>query len=140
MENKKLLELLVRSLDSSISNEEQVLLNDALEKNSWLQNEQKELLTIRQHLGDFEIQQNISFAENVIRALQVKPLNQFSSQITNWFPRIAMVFAVLFFLVIANIYYSEGQIDSDTIIGLQDLSPEDAYAVIEMNEDPDLSE
>ncbi len=130
MDKNALLELLTYSLDNQLNEDEREQLDAALKQFSWLRREQKALLTIREKLRSFNIAEDAEFSNNVMQRLGDFAIKKHEASIINLFPKVAAACLILLFAALINIYFVEGNLNTDTIIGIEDVSPDEAQAYI----------
>lgn len=71
------------------------------------------------------------FADRVMYQLQQTKKSEFSASIIALFPKVAAACVLLLLCSLLGIYFTEGSLSTEAIIGFQDLAPEDAYALID---------
>ena len=126
-----MLNLLIRSLDDQLSDAEETQLEAALENSSDLRAEKQQLLELRVQMARLKVEADEAFTEEVMQALQKQKSNSFESVILNLFPKVAAACLVLLLASVLIIYFTEGNLSAEAIIGIQNLTPEDAYSYLE---------
>jgi anti-sigma factor RsiW len=129
--DEKILSLLIYSLDNELSAEEQQQLDQALASSAELQAEQERLLAIRQALASHTIPADNTFADAVMQQLEEERETGVEARILQLFPKVAAACVVLVLIAMLGIYFSEGSLSTEAIVGVQDLAPEDAYSYLE---------
>jgi hypothetical protein len=123
--NEKMYNLLIRSLDEPISEEEQTKLNKALNKDEELQRRKNDLEEMRKRLGSYAPVFKAGFASRVMQRLEkeriVLDLNQ---NIYFLFKRVALTGAAAIILLLLGIYITMGTLNLDVILGVESLSEE----------------
>ena len=128
--DEKILSLLIYSLDNELSADEQRQLDQALTASAELCAEQERLLAIRQALASHTIPADNTFANAVMQQLEEKETGV-EARILQLFPKVAAACVVLVLIATLGIYFSEGSLSTEAIVGVQDLAPEDAYSYLE---------
>lgn len=131
MRNDKLKALLIKSLDFELSADEQAQLETGLSASDELRQEKAQLLAMRQLIGSIEPNPNPTFAQNVIAKIQAKRKAGFSASVIQLLPRVAAACIVLLLISLFSIYLSEGTLSVDAIVGVQELSIDEAYSLTE---------
>lgn len=130
-------ELLAYSLDNELTAAQQGRLEQALADSKDLQELQDELLAMRSLLQGHVPASNKNFIQNV---LQQVPLNDTvvpistTTRILQLFPRVAAACIVLMSMTYVGLELGDTNWISDTVVGTQYLSAEDAYAYIDTYE------
>lgn len=130
-EYKKKLDLLVRSLDQNLQPAEALELQDALEKSINLQQEKTHLLEIRGQLQGWQPPTSSHFAARVMRQIGRQIEEDFGTIIVRLFPRVAAACVLVLGIALGTIYLTEGSLMMETIIGVNDVMPEDALMFVE---------
>ncbi|HFA50763.1 MAG TPA: hypothetical protein ENJ95_17280 [Bacteroidetes bacterium] len=129
---KNAFELLVYSLDNELTKEEQRQLNAALLASPELQKEKEEYIKMREIVSDISFSENPHFIEKTMQQWAAqKSGNNFNNNIVQLFPRVAAAAAILFLFAWSVIYFSGGNIVSDTLLLVGDVSPDEAYSLLE---------
>ena len=121
----KLKELLLRSLDAELSPAERRSLDRGLAGSSELREEREELLRIRAGIQSLFPEPDPGFHARLMRRLPGQP--GFTAMIVNLFPKVAAACLILIVLTLLGTYLSSGNLSADAIIGLQDLTVEEAF-------------
>ena len=133
MDKEALKILLVRSLDEALTDREKALLEEALREHEWLREEQKLLLAIRAQLATFQAPLNTNFTQDVLFQLEsAKEQIESKTTIVYLFPKVAAACVIIMLAFFINLYLSQGYIDWDSLVGIQDVSPEEAYSYLVM--------
>jgi len=135
---KKALDLLLFALDHELTPAEQQRLDDALATSAELREEHEALLHLRSVLKDMrpEVERDGQFADRVMAEIQTAPKSNFWSDFVSLSPKVAA--ACILFVVgsLIGIYFWEGNLSSEAIIGVQNLTPEDAFTIQEEKRPP----
>jgi len=129
-----ILELLALSFDQDLAKEEQQQLDEAFAKHPELEKEKAELLALRTSLASQKIRPNADFVNSVLektRATKSVQKNGFENTITNLFPRVAAACVIVLLASLLSIYFQEGGLNTETLLGLTEISPEEAYSFLE---------
>ena len=123
--------LLLESFDRQLSVAEQSFLDQALAQNADLRAEKQQLQAIRNSLSQLKVTPRIGFADSVMNKLDVKRPSGFIYQMTRLFPQVVAASILVAMLSLFSTYWSTGSLDTDSLIGYQDLQPEEAVYVLE---------
>ncbi len=129
MDKEALLELLIFSLDNELPAQQKLQLEKALQEQPWLRKEKQVLLQLRAGLARVSAPPSESFTDAVMADLG-KSEELRHSIIVRLFPKVAAACAVFLLAFILNVYFSDGSISMDSVIGVADLSPEEAYSLL----------
>ena len=124
--DEKILDLLIYSLDNELTDTQQKMLDEALQNSEALRQEQARLLHMRKELAAFSAAPDATFSSNVLQVLEQPQ----SFNIVQLFPKVAAASVLLFIGSLLAIYFSEGNLSMEAIVGVQDLTPEDAYSYL----------
>jgi len=125
-------EILLKSFDEQLTIEEQQFLNEALEHNASLRTEQADLIRMRSFFQNYEAPQNENFETAVLDKLPDFSAKRIS--LARWFPRVAAASIIALAISMGQIYMDSGSITGDAILGLEDITSDEAYSYIEMND------
>jgi anti-sigma factor RsiW len=120
--------LLLRSFDEALNAEEQAVLNAALARSERLREEQRQLEEMRSLLTELQAPPAPDFTEGVIANLRVR---QEETRLAGWVVRLAAACLLLFTLGLLSLYWQEGALNVDVILGLENLAPDDAYSLLD---------
>lgn len=123
----KMKDLLIRSLDEPLDTAEAKDLAVALQLSSELREEKRQLLAMRELLKDMGNIAAPNIADAVIKEVQRPVL---SRQLSHMLPKVAAACILLLLGGILGIYFSEGSLSAEAIIGVNELSPEDVYTYL----------
>lgn len=132
--DEKIIDLLIYSFDNPLSKEEQNQLNHALKGSSELRAEQERLLKMREKLKRSNVPKDTDFVDRVMQRLEqekIIPSGNLNVVFLKWFPKIAAACILLLLTSFLSIYLDEGQLSSDALIGLSDVTPEEASTYFE---------
>lgn len=120
-------QLMLRALDESLSPEEQALLETALAGSEALRREQQQLEKLRGLLAVLQPEPSAAFAG---RAMEAWRERRKEARIFTWLMRAAAACLLIFALALFSLYWPEGRLDADAILGLESLSPDDAVTLL----------
>ena len=122
--NTHIRQLLIRSLDQQLSQEELLELNLALEKNPALRNEQQELIETRKLIENQQFGFQPFFASKVMQKLQktAKSGKDLLESMYFAFLRISLPTLAVCIVLLLLIWYNEGSFSIETLTGVSDLS------------------
>jgi len=129
-----ILELLALSLDQTLTKEEQQKLDEAFAKYPELEKEKAELLALRSLLGKQKISSNPDFVNSVLektKPTQLAKEKGFETIMTSLFPRVAAACVIVLLVSFLSIYFQEGSLSTETLLGLTEISPEEAFNILE---------
>lgn len=127
MENESYIKgLLIRSLDQELTPEEADRLRQALEKSSDLRAERQRLQLMRQRIAALRLAENPVFVEDITNRLIELGKETLTRTMAAIFPKVAAACLLLLLLSLAAIYFTTGALSVDAIIGIDELTPEDA--------------
>lgn len=130
--DEKMIELLLYSLDNELTKAEQEQLDTALANSAALRAERDALLEMRNALANFSVDEDATFTDDLMQRIQIEKRNvPIQSNIRKLFPRVAAACILLVLLSVVAIYMTEGNLSIEAIVGVQDLSPEDAYSYLD---------
>lgn len=130
--NKEMLDLLIYSLDFELNTEEALRLEKALTASEELRLEKEQLLKARQFVQAFKLEADSTFVNKVMAQIKEAPVPVFTKAIIQLFPKVAAACVLLFFITLIGIYVTEGSLSADAIIGIDDISVEEAFSLIEI--------
>lgn len=120
-------ELLLKSLDQALSVKEQDQLDQALAQSAALQTAKVKLIQMRDLLAQKTISETPDgFSQNILRGIQPTKVIQLNS----WMPQIAAACLIILSTALISIYTMEGTLSTEALLGVQDLSPEEAYTLL----------
>ena len=128
MKKETIQELLLRSFEQELSDEEQSRLDAALTGSEELRREQQQLEKVRHLLGSLQIAPDNGFVDSVIEQLNTSPVE---ATLLSILPRAVAACLIVLLLTLIGIYLAEGSLSTDAIIGVNNLVPEDAYSYLE---------
>lgn len=128
MKDTEIYELLVQSLDTELEPQEQKILELALQGRPEWRAKKEELLALRATLGSLHVAEQADFVDQVM--LRVAKAKSRVIQLPQFVAQIAAACVLLVLSVLMSLYFSEGSLNTDVLLGIQDLSPEDAYTLL----------
>ncbi len=128
---KNALELLIYSLDNKLSKEEQQQLDTALNSSAELRVEQKKYLMLKNVVSNITFPKAENFTENILNKIKDKKAkNNFSNNIIQLFPKVAIAASFLLFITWSIIYFTGDNIVINDLVGVGELSPDEAYSLL----------
>jgi anti-sigma factor RsiW len=125
-EHAELLELLRQSLDRELSPSESIRLAQALEANEWLREELAVLQTLRKSLSQLHPATSPAFTTKVLQRLSEE--QQFLRPLIVRWRSVAAAACIALLLGLGLIYNASGNLESETILGLEQMELDDVYA------------
>lgn len=117
-------DLLIRSLDSTLSDRQKTELQAALESSAELRTEKEQLLQLR---SDLAKSRGMSFKEGFTDRVMARINPDFSRELIHYFRPVAAA-AILLILVLVSINLMEtGQVNISSALGIAEVSPEEAF-------------
>lgn len=126
--DQKYIEWLYRSLDGELSPQEEQALQQALQDSAELRREQEQVLRLRRILSSFQPIAEEAFTLRVLNGLQEEAVP------AHWLRKIAAACLLLIASAFTGLYLTEGNLSQDTLIGVEELQPEDATALTSYSE------
>ena len=117
------IDLLYRAQDHPLSPAEERELALALEQSPALRAERGQLLRLRAVLGQMKPPARTDFTAQVMAQVEARAVS------LRWLRRVAAACLLLLAGAFLTLYLSEGSLSTDTLIGVQELKPEDATAL-----------
>ena len=131
---KEYRDLLYRSLDGKLSSGEEKRLKAALDEHPSIRRERDELLKLRSALKELRLDKDPDFVERIMSKTAGKNApNGLPTRIARLFPRVAAACVIALIVTFLLIFWSDGPLSTDVIIGVENLQPEDAYLLIADN-------
>ncbi len=111
--------LLIQSFDEPLLPEEKKQLRNALSRSETLRKEKKELEEIRNMMSDYSPAFSNDFSTTVLNKIETVADND---NLYHLFKRFALggIAAIIFLLI--SVYFTDGNISADSLLGLSDLS------------------
>ena len=111
--------LLIQSFDEPLLPEEEKQLQNALSRSETLRKEKKELEEIRNMMSDYSPAFSNDFSSTVLNKIETVADND---NLYHLFKRFALggIAAIIFLLI--SVYFTDGNISADSLLGLSDLS------------------
>jgi hypothetical protein len=125
------LDLLIYSMDNSLTPEEQKTLDEALSLSKALRKEQEQLLAMRNLLSQNTPPASPIFVENVIAKLARPQQPKLTTIIVDLYPQIAAACVLFIAVALSAIYVSEGSLTYDALVGVNELNFGDANTLID---------
>ena len=132
MNREALLELLIYSLDNSISKDEKARLDHALKTDKWLALQQQELLKLRNYLENNYKEEvpTVDYSDKILAQIKEEQLNKYSGWLVSIYPKVAVACGIFILFSLLHLTFSTDNLTVDTLVGLEDIAPEDAYTYI----------
>lgn len=130
MKKNNHLDLLIYSLDNKLDEGQSQDLAKALADSADLRVEKKRLLKIRQLIGALTVEASPLFADGVVAALH-QTTEKVEARIIDLFPRVAAACVAFFILTFIMVILTEANFATDMLVGVEDLTPEEAYSLLE---------
>ncbi|MCB0629507.1 MAG: hypothetical protein R2824_11980 [Saprospiraceae bacterium] len=121
--------LLLRSLTEELSSEEAALLETALSESRELRAEQQALLQTRAAVRSTIPPADPAFVDRVMLRLEKK--RKEIALVVQLFPRVAAACVIVLIALGIFLYFEAGSLSTDALVGLQDLSIDEAVALTE---------
>ena len=128
--------LLLRSFDETLSAEEQLLLDEALQTQPELAAEQQQISSLRNLLGKQIFIFEPHFADQVTNQIYQKTTNASLSidiVLMRYFPRLALAGMVTIAVLMAQAYKEAGNLSLDTLSGNYEMLYDEAGTIINLN-------
>ena len=123
--------LLTESFDRQLTPEEQSFLNQALARDPELKAAQIQLRQIREGLAQLQVSPKIGFADAVMSQVSKVSSGGIVHQLARLLPRLTAAAVLVATFSLLSIYFTSDSLDTDSLIGYQDLQPEEAAYVLE---------
>jgi len=129
---KEWIKLLHRSFEEELSKEEARQLTAALQASPELRQEQAELTAMRNLFTSFSVAREEDFVVDVMKEIEegIIAKRKIGHYLSKIFPISIAACVLILMSFIAHIYVSEEHFDSESIVGVNDLSPDDAYSYL----------
>lgn len=122
--------LLVQSFDQELSQEQKEILADALNRFDWMKEEREAIVQLRAQLASFRASQDDAFVDRVMIAVDETYPQSTTTIMVRWFPQVAAACILMAIAFIVNLYLSQGAMNVDGLVGLEDVSPEEAFSYL----------
>ncbi len=124
---EKIKEILLKSFDAKLTPQEQKLLDEALQNSAELRQEKRELEQMRNLLTGQEASFESGFADRVMDRLQTEKVTSSKTiEMYSIFKRVAMVGIAAIIALLITIYYIDGSLTLDAVLGISGYSPDGA--------------
>ena len=130
---KNIEKLLIYSLDNELTEREQEQLNIALENSAELQEKRNKFMKMRKFVTDFEVSENANFSKKVLQKIRFiqKKKESFGANIVAMFPNVAAACIAILIVSLLAIQWTDINLSSEALVGVEDLNVEDAIAYFE---------
>lgn len=122
-------ELLMLSLDSDLTSEQQIQLKAALSSDATLREEQDQLLQMRTLVATLRVRRDNEFPVRVLERLGKEKKRGFFTDLVSLSPKVAAACILFMLATLFSIYLREGSLTPEVIIGVEHLTPEDALGI-----------
>lgn len=124
------LQLLIHSLLGPLRSEDEEKLQKLLQNDPELKVEQQRLLKLRQALSTISAPFDPEFTFQVMQQLPLTLLHQLRQRVVPLFPMLAAASVAALLAFLGAVYWTEGLLDINTILGFESLTPAEAEYVI----------
>lgn len=127
--DSQLLNLLIESFDRDLNATEQDQLNKALLVSPELKAEKDKLIAMRSMFSNVSISEDDTFVTRLKERLSLdrQTENSFNAKVVHLFPRVAAACMIIIAALLMSVYVGEGTISMDSLMGVQDITIEDAF-------------
>ena len=128
--------LMLKSLEEPLDSYEQILLEDALGSSAEMRKKYQDLKEVRQLLNTYELDSDSLWSEEeIIRFIPVqKAENQAKTFVLGrYWSRIAAACVIALVISMGSVYFQNGSIDADTLVGIDDIYADEAYTYLNTN-------
>ena len=135
MGNQKMLNLLVRSMDRELTQQEWELLENALSESDQLRKEKERLVKMRDLIGSGDYQFKHGFANRVLNRLD-RPRNGFGIEfsfvkdLNRVFARVAISGIAAIIILLISIYLTTGSVSLDSLSGTESYSEDNVISYL----------
>ena len=135
MVNHELLDLLIRSLDDDVNQNEKDILEKALSESDHLRKEKEKLLKMRALIGKGEYQFSYGFADRVLNRLDHKSNHNgiefgFVKDLNRIFTRVAITGIAAILILLLSIYITTGSVSLDSLSGTHEYSEDNVISYL----------
>jgi len=135
MGTDKLLDLLIRSLDHDLSEEDQVKLENALADSKDLRKEKEQLIRMRKLIATQNLQFDHSFTQRVMSRINQEKKRRiiefdFMKDLNRVFTRVAISGVAAIVILLLTIYLTAGSFSLDTLSGTESYSEENIISYL----------
>ncbi|NOX85421.1 MAG: hypothetical protein GXO86_05585 [Chlorobi bacterium] len=124
---KKIKEILLKSFDAELTPQERKLLDEALQNSEELRKEKRELEQMRGMFAGQEASFDTGFADRVMEHLEAETVNPPKTvEMYSVFKRVAFVGIAAIIALLITIYYIDGTLTLDAVLGISGYSPDGA--------------
>ncbi len=124
---EKIKEILLKSFDAELTPQEQKLLADALQQSKELRKEKQEIEQMRNRLAGQEASFRSGFVDRVMDRLKTEPTaSPKTIEMYSIFKRVAIVGIAAIIALLFVIYYIDGSLTLDAVLGISAYSPDGA--------------
>lgn len=119
--------LVHRSLDEALGQEEQLALNEIRLQFPELESEYQQLQEMQQLFSQLQQPASAGFAERVAKTV-LADTSWYRPLISSW-SAVAAAACVVLALSLGFIYYNSGTLETEALLGLEDIQLDDVYAL-----------
>lgn len=130
---KEWINLMHRSFEAELSKEETIQLEKALRESAELRIAQADLIATRNLFTSFSVKKDDNFVEKIMEAIEEKEIvakRQIGHYLSKILPISIAACVLILMSFVAHIYIAEGNLDMETLVGINELSPDEAYAYL----------
>lgn len=135
MGNQKMLDLLIRSLDDELNQQEREILKKALSDSDQLRKEKDQLVRMREVIGSEDYQFKHGFENRVMNRLN-QPKNGFGIEfnfvkdLNRVFTRVAISGIAAIIILLISIYLTTGSVSLDSLSGAESYSEDNVISYL----------
>ena len=141
---KNWLNILARSLDQKLDPEEEQALSQQLKQSTELRENAEILDQLREQLPlTYSDLPAVDFSGQILQAVSESSIDgdiRVVQLFDKWAPQVAAACLIIMSSIGVSIYVQEGQINTDTVMGIDQLESEDAYAILSEEEIKQINE
>lgn len=120
-------EILYKSFDDELSSEEQSVLDKSLIEDPKFRQEKEEIIQLRSALSVNQKSFDPGFADRVTTRLNKEKSTLISHDFLRVFKSVAITGVAAIIALLITIYITDGTLNIDTIFGLSEYAPDEAY-------------
>jgi hypothetical protein len=128
--------LMMKSLDESLSIDEQIKLDETLNSSQEMQKEYQELRQMRHLLEHYEVPDDALWSDQEILDFIPVTRSQNGARIFllgRYWSKIAVACAIAFMVSLGSVYFQNGSLDGDTLVGIDEINADEAYTYLSSN-------
>lgn len=128
--------LMLKSLDESLSKEEQIKLDQTLNTSLEMQKEYQELKQMRHLLEHYNVPDDTLWSDQEILDFIPAARSKNGAKIFllgRYWSKIAVACVIAFVVSLGSVYYQNGSLDGDTLVGIDEINADEAYTYLSSN-------